>query len=188
MSLGTLRSVSQPELSKRLFKLIKSESHLIECHENAASDRSSLASQLSSWGEGTGDPAVSDISDKLGVMLAEVGEQEDLYAQNLLDYRDLLKHIRNTEGTVNPARDYKAKVIEELQKAKIKDEGSPKALSLEQELVRAEAQALVAEAQLTNVVCSLSQSIISIPLGPITDPLFFDNRRGRSSKKPSISI
>lgn len=148
-----MKSISQPELSKRLFKLIKTESHLIECYEKAAADRTSLASQLSDWGEMTCDPAVSDLSDKLGVLFSEIGEQEDLYAQNLDDYRNLLKHIRNTEGSVQPARDCKGKVIDELQRAKIKDANGPKVLTLEQELVRAEAQALVAEAQLTNVVC-----------------------------------
>lgn len=154
VSLGTLSSVAQPELSKKLFKIIKTESHLIECYEKAARDRTSLASQLSDWGELTYDPAVSDLSDKLGVLMSEIGEQEDLYAQNLDDYRSLLKHIRNTEGSVQPTRDNKVKVIDELQKAKIKDANSSKVLSLEQELVRAEAQALVAEAQLTNVVCT----------------------------------
>ncbi|KAI5296634.1 DNA-directed RNA polymerase III subunit RPC8 [Ascosphaera pollenicola] len=111
----------------------------------------SIASQLSDWGDYTGDSAVSDLSDKLGVLLAEIGEQEDLYAQNLDDYRNLLKHVRNTESSVQPTRDYKSKVIEQIQKEKIKDPNGQKLISLEQELVRAEAQSLVAEAQLTNI-------------------------------------
>ncbi|OJD18996.1 hypothetical protein AJ78_01024 [Emergomyces pasteurianus Ep9510] len=150
-SMATLRGTQQPELSRRLYKLIKAENHAIGSYENAGRDRVSIASQLSDWGESTGDIAVSDISDKLGVLLAEMGEQEDLYAQNLEDYRNVLKQIRNTEGSVQPARDYKARVVDEIQKQKLKDSNSPKLVSLEQELVRAEAQTLVAEAQLTNI-------------------------------------
>ncbi|PGG99079.1 hypothetical protein AJ80_09411 [Polytolypa hystricis UAMH7299] len=149
--MSTLRGIQQPELSKKLFRLIKTENHAIDSYENAGRDRVSVASQLSDWGESTGDIAISDLSDKLGVVLAEIGEQEDLFAQNLEDYRNILKHIRNTEGSVQPARDYKAKVIDEIQKLKQKDPSSTKLVSLEQELVRAEAQTLVAEAQLTNI-------------------------------------
>jgi len=66
--------------------------------------------QLSEWGEATSDDAVSEISDKLGVLLAEIAEQEDLFAQNLEDSRGVLKQIRNTESSVQPSRDHKAKV------------------------------------------------------------------------------
>ncbi|KZZ90709.1 sphingolipid long chain base-responsive protein PIL1 [Ascosphaera apis ARSEF 7405] len=149
--MATLCGIQQPELSKRLFRIIKTENHAIDCYENAARDRVSIASQLSDWGDYTGDSAISDLSDKLGVLLAEIGEQEDLYAQNLDDYRNLLKHVRNTEASVQPTRDYKSKVIEQIQKEKIRDPNGQKLISLEQELVRAEAQSLVAEAQLTNI-------------------------------------
>ncbi|PGG98370.1 hypothetical protein GX51_06857 [Blastomyces parvus] len=150
-SMATLRGTQQPELSRRLYKLIKAENHAIGSYENAGRDRVSIASQLSDWGESTGDTAVSDIADKMGVLLAEMGEQEDLYAQNLEDYRNVLKQIRNTEASVQPAREYKARVIDDIQKQKLKDPNNPKLVSLEQELVRAEAQTLVAEAQLTNI-------------------------------------
>jgi hypothetical protein len=43
-------------------------------------------------------------------------------------------------------------IADELQKLKFKEPTSTKIVLLEQELVRAEAQSLVAEAQLTNVV------------------------------------
>ncbi|EEH19403.2 hypothetical protein PABG_01722 [Paracoccidioides brasiliensis Pb03] len=150
-SMATLRGNQQPELCRKLYKLIKAENHTIGSYENAGRDRVSIASQLSDWGESTGDVAVSDLSDKMGVLLAEMGEQEDLYAQNLEDYRNVLKHIRNTESSVQPARDYKVRVVDEIQKLKFKDPNSNKLVSLEQELVRAEAQMLVAEAQLTNI-------------------------------------
>ncbi|KAA8644398.1 hypothetical protein EYZ11_002779 [Aspergillus tanneri] len=149
--IGTLRGLQQPELSRKLNRLIKNENGVISAHEKAARERVSIASQLSEWGDSTEDEAVSDIADKLGVMLAEVGEQEDIYAQNLEDSRGLLKHIRETEKSVQPARDHRAKVADDIQKLKWKDPNSPKLETLEQELVRAEAQSLVAEAQLTNM-------------------------------------
>lgn len=150
--MASLRGMQQPELSKKIFKMIKSENHTIGAYESAGRERISIASQLSDWGEATGDDAISDISDKLGVLLSELGEQEDVFAQNLEDYRTILKQIRNTESSVQPSRDHKAKISDEIQKLKYKEPQSTKIVTLEQELVRAEAQNLVAEAQLTNIV------------------------------------
>jgi len=150
-SISTLRGMQQAELSKKLYKLIKTENHAIGAYETAGRERLSIASQLSDWGESTNDDAISDISDKIGVILSEIGEQEDLFAQNLEDYRSILKQIRNIESSVQPSRDQKAKISDEIQKLKYKEPSSPKLVTLEQELVRAEAQNLVAEAQLTNI-------------------------------------
>lgn len=86
-------------------------------------------------------------------MLAEIGEQEDLYAQNLEDSRGVLKHIRNMEASVQPSREQRQKVTDEISKLKYKDPNSTRITTLEHELVRAEAQNLVAEAQLSNTVC-----------------------------------
>jgi len=150
-SFNSLRGTVQPELSKKLFKLIKSENSLIQSYESAGKERLSIASQLSDWGEATNDDAVSDISDKVGVLLSELGEQEDAYAHNLDDSRAVLKTIRNTEKSVQPSRDHKNKIMDEIAKLKAKEPESAKLVILEQELVRAEAENLVAEAQLTNV-------------------------------------
>lgn len=152
-SLSSLRGTVQPELSKKLYKLIKSENHLIQSYEAAGKERLSIASQLSDWGEATNDDTISDISDKIGVLLSELGEQEDLYAHSIDDSRAILKAIRNTEKSVQPSRDNKAKIADEIAKLKAKEPESAKLVTLEQELVRAEAENLVAEAQLTNVVC-----------------------------------
>ena len=156
--MASLRGIQQPELSKKLFKLIKSENHAIQAYEVAGRERISIASQLSDWGEATNDEAVSDLSDKIGVLMSELGEQEDVFAQNLEDYRTVLKQIRNTESSVQPSRDQKAKIADEIAKLKHKDPTSTKIVTLEQELVRAEAQNLVAEAQLTNIVQPVSSS------------------------------
>ncbi|KAF2495504.1 hypothetical protein BU16DRAFT_391287 [Lophium mytilinum] len=150
-TMASLRGMQQPDLSKKLFKLIKTENHAIGAHETAGRERAAIASQLSEWGEATNDDALSEISDKLGVLMAEIAEQEDVYAQNLEEYRGVLKQIRNTESSVQPSRDHKAKVSDEIQKLKYKEPQSTKIVQLEQELVRAEAQSLVAEAQLTNI-------------------------------------
>lgn len=151
-SLNSLRGTVQPELSKKLFRLIKSENNLINAHEAAGRERVSIATQLSEWGEQTGDEAINDVSDKVGVILSEIGEQEDTYAHALDDSRGYLKAIRNTEKSVQPSRDGKAKIADEIQRLKMKEPESAKLVVLEQELVRAEAENLVAEAQLTNIV------------------------------------
>lgn len=151
-SLNSLRGTVQPELSKKLFRLIKSENNLINSHEAAGRERINIATQLSEWGEQTGDEAINDISDKVGVILSEIGEQEDTYAHALDDSRGYLKTIRNTEKSVQPSRDGKAKIADEIQRLKMKEPESAKLVVLEQELVRAEAENLVAEAQLTNIV------------------------------------
>lgn len=151
LTFSSLRGTVQPELSRRLFRLIKSENNLITAHESAGRERNSIATQLSEWGEQTGDEAISDLSDKVGVILSEMGEQEDSYAHALDDSRGILKAIRNTEKSVQPSRDSKSKIADEIQKLKMKEPQSAKLVVLEQELVRAEAENLVAEAQLTNV-------------------------------------
>lgn len=152
LSFSSLRGSTQPELSRRLFKLIKSENNLVSAHETAARERVSIATQLSEWGEQTGDDSISDLSDKVGVILSELGEQEDSYAHSLDDSRAILKAIRNTEKSVQPSRDSKAKIADDIQRFKVKEPQSARLVVLEQELIRAEAENLVAEAQLTNVV------------------------------------
>lgn len=154
--MGAFQGLQQPEMSRKMGRLIKTEGDAIGAYEVAGRERISVASQLSEWGESTEDDAVSDISDKLGVLLAELGEQEDVYAQNMEDHRALLKQIRNIEASVQPTREGRAKVADEIQKLKLRDPTSAKLETLEQELVRAEAHNLVAEAQLTNVVCSVA--------------------------------
>ncbi|KAI0155048.1 Eisosome component PIL1-domain-containing protein [Xylariaceae sp. FL1272] len=153
-SFASLRGSIQPELSRKLYKLIKSTNNLISAHEAAGKERDTIARELSEWGEQTQDEGVSDISDKIGVILSELGAQEDSYAHNLDDARGILKAIRNTEKSVQPSRDNKGKIADEIQKLKSKEPQSTKIVILEQELVRAEAENLVAEAQLTNVTRS----------------------------------
>lgn len=113
-TMASLRGAQQPELSKKLYKLIKAENHAIGAYETAGKERAAIASQLSDWGEDTGDDAISEISDKLGVLLSEIAEQEDVFAQNLEDSRGVLKQIRNTEHSVQPSRDHKAKVCHDF--------------------------------------------------------------------------
>ncbi|KAK6594396.1 Sphingolipid long chain base-responsive protein LSP1 [Botrytis cinerea] len=102
-------------------------------------------------GESTEDDAISEISDKIGVLLSELGDQEDYYAHSLDDSRGVLKAIRNTEKSVQPSRDHKHKLEEQIAKLRAKEPQSATLVTLEQELVRAEAEQLVAEAQLTNI-------------------------------------
>jgi len=148
---GSLRGNMQPQLSKRLYKLIKTENVVISAYETAAKEQQNVAGQLSLWGDETGDESISDISDKLGVVLSEIAEVEDNYASALEASRQTLKQIRNTESSVHPTRENKTKITDQIAHLKHKDPASPKIMTLEQELVRAEAENLVAEAQLTNI-------------------------------------
>lgn len=68
------------------------------------------------------------------------------------DARSMLKQIRDTEKSVQPSRDNKKKITEEIARLKSKEPENTRLVTLEQELVRAEAENLVAEAQLYNTV------------------------------------
>jgi hypothetical protein len=60
--------------------------------------------QLSIWGEACDDD-VSDVTDKLGVLIYEIGELEDQYIDRYDQYRVTIKSIRNIEASVQPSRD-----------------------------------------------------------------------------------
>jgi len=59
---------------------------------------------LSVWGEEC-DEDVSDITDKLGVLIYEIGELEDQFIDRYDQYRVTIKSIRNIEASVQPSRD-----------------------------------------------------------------------------------
>ncbi|KAE8372589.1 Eisosome component PIL1-domain-containing protein [Aspergillus bertholletiae] len=150
-------------------RLIKNENAAISAYEKAGRERVSTAKELSDWGEATEDDAVSDITDKLGVLLAEMGDQEEIFAAYLEEYRTVLKHIRETENSVQPARNHRAKIQDDIARLKIKDPESLRLETLEQELVRAEAQSLVAEAQLTNMTRAKIKEAFDIHLAAVIE-------------------
>lgn len=45
------------------------------------------------------------MTDKLGVLLYEIGELEDLFVDRYDQYRVTIKSIRNIEASVQPSRD-----------------------------------------------------------------------------------
>ncbi|KAI9924638.1 Eisosome core component [Aspergillus wentii] len=139
-----------PDLARKLSQLVKMEKNVMRSMEMVARERMETAQQLSIWGENC-DEDVSDVTDKLGVLLYEIGELEDMYVDRYDQYRVTIKSIRNIEASVQPSRDRKQKITDEIAKLKYKDPNSPRIVVLEQELVRAEAESLVAEAQLSNI-------------------------------------
>ncbi|KAK7681285.1 Eisosome core component [Cerrena zonata] len=139
-----------PELARKLAQLIKMEKNLMRSIEITARERKDVAKQLSLWGE-VNDDDISDITDKLGVLIYEIGELEDQFIDRYDQYRITVKSIRDIEGSVQPSRDRKQKITDQIAYLKYKDPQSPKINVLEQELVRAEAESLVAEAQLSNI-------------------------------------
>lgn len=154
-SFQSLRGRMQPEMSRRMASIIKSMKDLAGGHINANKARSAVASDLVEWGQQTEDDAVADITDKIGVIWVGLGDQEAEYARELDDARVTLKIVRDTERSVQPSRDGKARIADQIQKLKIKDPENTRLVVLEQELVRAEAENLVAEAQLSNIVCTM---------------------------------
>ncbi|GME84415.1 unnamed protein product [Ambrosiozyma monospora] len=139
-----------PELAKKLAQLVKMEKNVMRAIEICSKERKEAAKQLSLWGAENEDD-VSDITDKLGVLIYEIGELEDQFIDRYDQYRITLKGIRDIEGSVQPSRDRKLKITDQIAYLKYKDPQSPKIVVLEQELVRAEAESLVAEAQLSNI-------------------------------------
>lgn len=139
-----------PELSKKLAQLIKMEKNLMRSIEITAKERKDVAKQLSFWGE-SNDDDISDITDKLGVLIYEIGELESQFIDRYDQYRITLKSIRDIECSVQPSRDRKQRIADHIAYLKYKDPYSTKITILEQELVRAEAESLVAEAQLSNI-------------------------------------
>ena len=91
------------------------------------------------------------MTDKLGVLVYEIGELEDQFVDRYDQYRVTIKSIRNIEASVQPSRDRKQKITDQIAQLKYKEPNSPRIVVLEQELVRAEAESLVAEAQLSNI-------------------------------------
>ncbi|AET38330.1 lipid-binding protein PIL1 Ecym_2617 [Eremothecium cymbalariae DBVPG len=142
-----------PELSRKLSQLVKIEKNVLRSIEVAANERRDAAKQLSLWGL-ENDDDVSDITDKLGVLIYEMSELDDQFIDRYDQYRLTLKSVRDIEGSVQPSRDRKAKITDKIAYLKYKDPQSPKIEVLEQELVRAEAESLVAEAQLSNITRS----------------------------------
>ncbi|KAJ9236955.1 primary component of eisosome [Paecilomyces variotii] len=139
-----------PDLAKKLSQLVKMEKNVMRSMELVGRERMEVAQQLSIWGENC-DEDVSDVTDKLGVLIYEIGELEDQFVDRYDQYRITMKSIRNIEASVQPSRDRKQKITDEIAKLKYKEPNSPRIVVLEQELVRAEAESLVAEAQLSNI-------------------------------------
>lgn len=139
-----------PELSRKLSQLVKTEKNVLRALEVVSNERRAAARQLSLWGS-ENDDDVSDVTDKLGVLIFELGELQDQFIDKYDQYRVTMKSIRNIEASVQPSRDRKEKITDEIAHLKYKDPSSTKIPVLEQELVRAEAESLVAEAQLSNI-------------------------------------
>jgi len=139
-----------PDLAKKLSQLVKMEKNVMRSMELVSRERMEVAQQLSIWGEACDDD-VSDVTDKLGVLIYEIGELEDQFVDRYDQYRVTIKSIRNIEASVQPSRDRKQKITDNIAQLKYKEPNSPKIVVLEQELVRAEAESLVAEAQLSNI-------------------------------------
>ncbi|CAB16733.1 meiotic eisosome BAR domain protein Pil2 [Schizosaccharomyces pombe] len=157
-----------PEMAKRLAALVKMEKDLLRSYENVAMERKECANQLSYWGEDCDDD-ISDISDKLGVLLYEIGELEEHMVDRYDQYRVSLKTIRDIEASVQPTRVKKEKLLNSIYDVRSRDPESPKLITMEQELVREEAACLVAEAQLTNITRENFKRAFTLHIGTLLE-------------------
>ncbi|CCK68408.1 Eisosome component PIL1/LSP1 family protein KNAG_0A07550 [Huiozyma naganishii CBS 8797] len=143
-----------PDLSRKLSQLVKIEKNVLRAMETAANERREAATQLSLWGL-ENDDDVSDITDKLGVLVYEMSELDDQFIDRYDQYRLTMKSVRDIENSVQPSRDRKDKVADRIAFMRYKEPDNVQKIEvLEQELVRAEAESLVAEAQLSNITRS----------------------------------
>jgi len=120
-----------PDLAKKLSQLVKMEKNVMRSMELVGRERMEVAQQLSIWGEACDDD-VSDVTDKLGVLIYEIGELEDQYIDRYDQYRVTIKSIRNIEASVQPSRDRKQKITDQIAQLKYKEPNSPKIVVLEQ--------------------------------------------------------
>jgi hypothetical protein len=109
-----------PELAKKLTQLVKMEKNLMRSMELVGRERMEVAQQLSIWGEGCDDD-VSDVTDKLGVLIYEIGELEDQFVDRYDQYRVTLKSVRNIEASVQPSRDREYSVLSFQRKTHAKE-------------------------------------------------------------------
>lgn len=143
-----------PQLARKLAQLVKIEKNVLRAMEISSMERRQAAQQLSLWGL-ENDDDVSDITDKLGVLIYEISELDDQFIDRYDQYRLTLKSIRDIENSIQGSRDRKLKIDDKIAYLKYKDPNNlAKIEVLEQELVRAEAESLVAEAQLSNITRS----------------------------------
>merc|ERR1712098_505782 len=89
------------QIAKKLSQLVKMEKNVMRSMEQVGRERMEVAQQLSIWGEACDDD-VSDVTDKLGVLIYEIGELEDQYIDRYDQYRVTIKSIRNIEASVQP--------------------------------------------------------------------------------------
>lgn len=141
--------LSDLSITKKLSQLIKMEKNVLKAIELTSKERKDIAKQLSFWGE-KNDDDISDVSEKLGVLIHEIGELEIQYVKKCDENRPNLIKIKNIESSIQPTRQKKKKLIEEIKSLSSKKSSSRLSV-LQQELVRVEAESLVAESQLSNI-------------------------------------
>lgn len=122
-----------PDLARKLAQLVKMEKNVMRSIEQQARERREVAKQLSLWGEDA-DEDVSDVTDKLGVLIYEIGELEDQFIDKYDQYRITLKSVRNIEASVQPSRDRKQKITDQIAHLKYKGPTPPRLLFLSRSL------------------------------------------------------
>lgn len=151
---------------------------MISHYRSATNAACTTAQLLSDWGDVTGDAAVSDVADKFGVVFYEVATVDMGYANQLEEFKDCISTVLDVASSVKPVKAHQTKLREQLNRALAASANVPSSQSggnmqmstaqlikqeeiyvkqqrkveqLQREIVRADAESLVADAQLQNV-------------------------------------
>ncbi|EEB05395.1 sporulation protein Meu14 [Schizosaccharomyces japonicus yFS275] len=150
-SLESLRELSFAEESRRSNRLVKTSNSAIDSFMHSSKGLIAVGSLLSDWGSQSENACLNDISDKLGVLICEMGDSEEAFARQFEKSRIVLKSIRNLEHSMAPIRLHRERLSSEIDRLLEKEPSNPRLPDLQNSLVRAEAENLVGEAQLSNV-------------------------------------
>jgi hypothetical protein len=150
---GLFGSVSKVLSSNdKIEKLSKATSDQYRSTELVAREQLERAFRLSDWGETTGDDEVSDITDKIGVLLAEFSDQEDNFAEKLPELLSTYSIIRKAQRAFEDSKARVDSLLSEITNLKSKIPNSPKIPKMTETLVRAETERMVREAEFKNKV------------------------------------
>ncbi|EPX71266.1 sporulation protein Meu14 [Schizosaccharomyces octosporus yFS286] len=157
-SINKLKELSHAEDSKRSHRMIKSGKTSVDAYRQAGKGLNHFGGYLSDWGSRTRSVSINDISDKLGVLVSELGESELEFVKQFDESRLKLKGIRDMEDSIAPSRAHRQRLVASIEKEEEKDPLSPRLIDLQNQLVRTEAENLVGEMQLDNKIREVMKS------------------------------
>ncbi|CAB37434.1 sporulation specific PIL domain protein Meu14 [Schizosaccharomyces pombe] len=149
-SISKLKELSHADDSRKSHRIIRSGKSSGEAYKQAGKGLMNLGNHLSDWGAKSSNLSLNDISDKIGVLVSELGETEIEFVKAFNENRIKFKAIRAMEDSIAPSRAHRQRLISSIEREEERDPLSPKLTDLQNQLVRTEAENLVGEMQLDN--------------------------------------